>query len=159
MPVKTTTVTGRRSVHYETFEDLLADAEHLVANEVRMVGNWSLGQVLRHLAASFAYSIDGFPFLLPAPLRFLVRLTMKKRALARPLSPGLKLPGKAGALIPVATEPALGCAMLRDAIRRLENETTRRPNPALGRLTADEWTQMHLRHAELHLSFAVLVEH
>ncbi len=158
MRVKTTTVTGRRSVHFETFEDLLADAEHLVAHEVHMVGNWSLGQVLRHLSASFAYSIDGFPFLLPAPLRFLLRVTLKKRCLTRPLAPGLKLPGKAGNLIPVATEPAQGCAMLRDAIQRLENEPTRKQNPALGRLTADEWTQMHLRHAELHLSFAVLLE-
>jgi hypothetical protein len=30
-------------------------------------------------------------------------------------------------------------------------------HPVLGKLTHEEWTQLHLRHAELHLSFAVPV--
>ena len=48
--MNTKAVTGRREVHYDTFDDALADAERLAAGDVRTLGNWSYGQILKHLA-------------------------------------------------------------------------------------------------------------
>jgi len=40
-------------------------------------------------------------------------------------------------------------------VARLQATTKRYPSPAFGPLTLEEWDQLHLRHAELHLSFFV----
>jgi FPC/CPF motif-containing protein YcgG len=42
---------------------------------------------------------------------------------------------------------------LRNAVARLQNERMTAKHPVLGQLNHDEWNQLHLRHAELHLSF------
>jgi hypothetical protein len=44
---------------------------------------------------------------------------------------------------------------LRAAIDRLNREPKRAPSPVFGKMTREEWDQLHLRHAELHLSFFV----
>jgi len=157
MTVETKKVEGRRTVHYDTFDDLLADAERLGSCEVKTLGNWSLGQIQKHLATAFECSIDGFPSNLPAPVRLIFRLAMKKRFLTRPLPAGFQLPKKAGALIPGETTAADGLSKLRGAIERLGAESNREPNPALGPLTIVEWNELHLRHAEMHMSFVVPV--
>jgi len=60
MAVNTGKVTGRRAVAYESLDDVLVDAERLVAApKVKMLGNWSLGQMLAHLAGGMHMSIDG----------------------------------------------------------------------------------------------------
>ena len=158
MTINTKQVEGRRTVHYENFDDLLADVNQLTAGKVRTLGNWSLGQILSHLAKAFEYSIDGFPFLMPAPMRFVFGLVMKRRFLNRTLPSGFQLPKKASDLIPAEIDPVEASALLTKAIDRLKNEQQRSPNPALGRLTIDEWNALHLRHAEMHLSFALPVK-
>ncbi len=42
MAVNTRDVTDRREVHYESFHDLLADAEALSQGDVLTLGNWSI---------------------------------------------------------------------------------------------------------------------
>ncbi len=44
---------------------------------------------------------------------------------------------------------------LKTAIQPLHLEPQRMPSPFLGKLTKDEWDRLHMRHAELHLSFFV----
>ncbi|MGE0379081.1 MAG: DUF1569 domain-containing protein, partial [Planctomycetaceae bacterium] len=53
MAVQTKSVAGRRTVSYQSYEDLLADAEEMAHGVVQTLGNWSLGQIFKHLAASF----------------------------------------------------------------------------------------------------------
>lgn len=158
MTVNTKQVEGRRAVRYENFDNLLADVNQLAAGKVRILGNWSLGQILSHLAKVYECSIDEFPFLMPAPLRFLFGVVMKRRFLNRPLPTGFQLPKKASDLIPAEIDPAEASALLAKAIDRLKNERQRSPHPALGRLTVDEWNALHLRHAEMHLSFVLPIE-
>ena len=86
--INTKHVSGRRELHYDTLDELLADAEQLARGEVRMLGNWSLGQVFRHFTIVYENSIDGSPFLLPGIARFLIRITMKRRLLEQPLERG-----------------------------------------------------------------------
>ena len=74
------------------------------------------------------------------------------------LSPGFKIPKKGEAQFSpdpsVSTEE--GLASLRAAIERSQTETSRAEHPAFGELTREEWDKFNLRHAELHMSFAVL---
>lgn len=153
--VNTKIVTGRRKLRFESYEEVLTDVEHLAAGEVRLLGNWSFGQILKHLAVAVDSMIDGGPFNMPAPVKFLMNLMMKKRMLTRSLSPGFKLPKSAQALVPDETSVEEGLELLRVAIDRLHKETKRAPHGAFGVLSPLEWDQFQLRHCEMHLSFVV----
>jgi hypothetical protein len=93
----------------------------------------------------------------PLPVRIILRLFFKKLILTKGMRPGFKLKGKfAQYMIPDATcSTEQGLADLRAGIERLKREPQRHPHPAFGPLTREEWDRLHLRHAELHLSFFV----
>ena len=150
MVVDTKKVTGRREVHYETLDDLLADAERMAHSNAKTLGNWNAGQIFDHIAKSFDSSIDGFDFSVSAPARWILKLAMKKRFLTKTLPAGLKtdpdyVPGE------ISTEQGLD--HLRQSINRLKEETARVAHPGFGNISRDEWNQFHLRHAEMHMSF------
>ena len=154
MAINTKKVSGRRQLRYDSYQDLLNDAERLAVSEVRTLGNWSLGQMLGHLARAMEMSIDGADFKAPWPVRFVVRLFFRQRFLSGPLPAGFRLSGAAhDAFVPGPMSSQSGLAELRRAIDRVHNETDRAPHPLLGELSLDEWDSLHLRHAELHMSF------
>lgn len=153
MEVVTKKVQGRRTVRYETLDDLLADAEQLATSDIRTLGNWSLGQILKHIAMALDSSIDGSDFRLPAPVRFLMTLLMKRKFLTKALPPGFKSTKK---FIPDETSTEDGLAALRKAVERQEKESKRVPHPGFGTLTKQEWNDFNLRHAEMHMSFVIL---
>lgn len=135
MTVATKKVEGRRVVRYESLGDLLADAEKLAAVNVRTLGNWSFGQILKHLAMSLDSSIDGAGMMLPAPMRWLMSLLMKNKFLTKPIPPGYPSPAK---FIPATTSVEDGLAALRAAIDRQNHEATRAPHPAFGKISNQE---------------------
>jgi hypothetical protein len=144
----------RRPVQYLTMASFRADAEKLAAGRYETVGNWTFGQILCHLADAINASLDGFPFRTPWFVRLLVGPLFKKSILSKPLKPGFKLPKSAEPYLPppdVSTADGLG--KLLAAIARLEHETPEAEHPFFGRLTPEEWTKLHLKHAELHMSF------
>lgn len=153
--INTKNVTGRRDLHFSNFDELLADVEQLASGEVRTLGNWSFAQVLLHLARSLDSAIDGAPFSFPAPIQWLMSLLMKNRFLTKPLTPGFKLPAKAGKLIPEEVSLAEALEVFRKAIDRSKKQTNRARHGGFGKLTREESDQFHLRHAEMHLSFVV----
>lgn len=150
MEIKTKQVRGRRNVRYASYEDFIADAERLASGEVRALGNWSFGQILKHVAQSFDSSIDGVGFSLPAPARWLMTLFLKKRYLYQAIPPGFK---SSEQFIPGETSDEQGLAALREAIDRQSREDRRAPHPGFGKISRDEWTAFNLRHAEMHMSF------
>lgn len=154
-PVSTSSVSGRRSVHYQSYDELLADAEQLSIQPTRAIGNWSVGQILRHLALSMDVMIDGAPFSLPGPVQFLIRILLKGRLLKNGLRPGFRIPAKASSLVPPETTPGEGLALLRTAIERLRSTSRRAPHPAFGVCSSRDWDEFQLRHCELHMSFIV----
>jgi Protein of unknown function (DUF1569) len=155
MAVNTGKVTGRRQVAYESLDDVLMDAERLVAaKNVKMLGNWSLGQMLAHLAGGMHMSIDGSDHRPPWFIRLLGPLF--KRRVLRKMSPGFRLPKPvADKIIPVEpVTPEEGFRLLQEAVKRFRSDTGRKPHNVFGKMTGAEWHQLHLRHAELHMSFA-----
>ncbi len=154
MSVNTKTLQGRRRVRYESFDDLIGDAERL-ANGVTTIGNWSFGQILAHLAAALNSSIDGYGFSAPLPLRIAARLFMKKKALHEQIPAGFQIPNNVnGRFDPPDVSVSEGLERLRAAVERLKSEDTRMKHPVLGALSREESDKFQLRHAELHMSFA-----
>ena len=156
MAINTKKVSARRPVRYDSFQDLLNDAERLAACDVRSLGNWSLGQTLGHLARAMEMSIDGADFKAPWLVRLAARVFYRQRFISGPMTPGIRLPGRAQAmLVPEETNLQTALAELRLAVLRLQHDTERAPHPVFGEMSLDEWDSFHLRHAELHMSFLV----
>jgi hypothetical protein len=155
--IKTAKVTGRRVLQFANLGDMLADAEVLCSSKpVTALGNWRLGNALEHLARSMDMALDGAQFRPPWFVRMLGPW-IKKRMLTQPMRPGFQLPAYAAKyLIPqYECEMHEALAHLHASVARSMATTHRHPSPLLGPLTVAEWDQLHLRHAELHLSFFV----
>ena len=155
MPAPTTT--QRRKLRFETIDDALAEAERLVVTEregqLLLAGNWPLGLTLGHLATWANFAFDGYPpeVRAPAPVRMILRL-MRGRILSKGMMPGVRIRGiPDGTLGLEPRAPEEGLAELRQAFERLRTRAPRIDNPAFGRLTHEQWVQLNLRHAELHL--------
>jgi hypothetical protein len=154
--VNTKHVQGRRTLRFSSLDEAVADAELLVASSgIRTLGNWPLERLLTHLAMAVNSSIDGFSAQAPWFIRLAAPL-IKGRILNHQVPAGFKLPKAAESqFYPVAASRHEALETLRRAIARLQNERMTSPHPVIGRLTHDEWMKFHLRHSELHLSFAV----
>lgn len=147
----------RREVHYASLDEFLADAEHLAHVKHHTVGKWTYAQILDHLGRTMRCGFDGYGFRAPWFVRYLIAPLIKNSFLTKTMKPGFKLPKRlAGALLP-ADDAALGPALesLRQAVARSKRETPTAEHPAFGKLASQEWTSLNLRHAELHMSFAV----
>ena len=157
MPSDTNTAQERRQLKFTSFDEVLADAEQLASSpNTRTLGNWQIGQLLAHLAWTVNNSIDGIPFKGPWYMR-LVGFFIKGRVIKHGLPTGIKLPKEAEAASYRATSsPQEGLEALRKAVNRTKTEKMTSGHPVLGKLTHEEWAQYHLRHCELHLSFAIL---
>jgi hypothetical protein len=154
--VDTRRVQGRRELTFRSFDEVLADAENLVAcPHTRVLGNWPLSRLLTHLAVAINRSVDGTTGKAPFSFRIL-GLFIKGRVMKKGLRPGFQLPAdrEAGAFPPSPT-PQAALETLRGAVGRLRAERMTARHPVFGKLSHEEWAVFHLRHAELHLSFVV----
>lgn len=154
--IKTKAVRGRRTLRFESLDDVVADAEKLVASPTtKMLGNWPLERLLMHLTTAINGSIDGISARAPWIVRLAAPL-FKVSILNKGMTPGFNLPKKAEpSFYPAAASPQEALEKLRAAVARTRHERMTARHPFLGALTHEEWTKLHLRHAELHLSFAV----
>jgi len=154
MSIDTSKVTGRRELKFNTLDEILNDVEHLCQGKVRSLGNWSPGQNVRHLTILMLGCLDGIDLEVPFLTRMAVSLA-KGRILTKRMSPGLQLPKAADALLPAETSWEEGVQEMRTALIRMKTESQRHAHPALGKLSREQWDQLHCRHCELHLSFLV----
>ena len=155
MSVKTGKVAGRRSLDYASFEELLADAEKMSSVPVKTLGNWSAGQIFRHLAISFNGAIDGLPITFPWHMRLMVKI-FKKKLLNMAMPAGYQMkPENAKITEPGPTTAEDGLGELRAAVVRLKSNPHRARHPLMGDLTYEQWDKIMLKHASLHMSFLV----
>jgi hypothetical protein len=152
-------VPGRRSLRFNSIDDVMAEVERLAEAErkgrLRRLGNWTLGQALNHLACWAEYCYTGTPLKVPFFVKWPLRLR-KRKFLSEPMRSGMRIPGVAGGTL--ATEPRSledGLARIRRVMERLGAEAPTKPHSIFGRLSKEEWIASQLRHAELHLSFFV----
>ena len=156
MSVDSRAVQGRRKLCFTSFDQVMADAEKLVnSSDARVLGNWPLPQLLTHLAKAMDVSIDGTSAKAPLVIR-LVGPFLKGRVLTKGVPTGRNLPKSVEAsFFPAAESPQEGFEKLRTAVSRTRAEKMEAKHPVFGKMSHEEWTQFHLRHAELHLSFAL----
>jgi hypothetical protein len=153
MPVDTAKVEGRRKLQFNSLDDITADVERLAQGKVKAIGNWSPGQILKHVTVPMVWCLDGAPIKAPWYIRLMGWL-IKSRFLRNPMPAGFKLSDNfASELVPDATNWDDGLAAFRAAIARLKAEAQRHPSPFLGEMTREQWDQLHCRHCELHFSF------
>ena len=147
----------RRELRFENESEILAEAERLAEGSSQVLGNWSAGQIFKHLAIVMDGSIDGLKVTAPWYVRLIVPL-FKKQLLSSPMRAGFRLPRRAKEVMVPRDSISIqeGIQSLRNAVTRLNSTTERKPSPVLGPMTREEWTQLHCRHAELHLGFLVL---
>jgi hypothetical protein len=151
--IETAKVPQRRKIHFSNYEQVLDEARRLAGKPTRQLGNWSLGQICRHLAIAMEQSISGDRlFKVPLKRRILGRL-YRWSVLHRGFPPGIKLPRDAAALIPPPTSVEEGLAALEKGIESLHASSHRVAHPVLGKMNVRQWDKLHLRHAEMHLSF------
>ena len=155
--IDTARVTNRRTLRFQMTSEAVAEAGRLASAErtstLTPLGNWTLGQALGHLAAWAQYSYTGAPLRPPLPIRLMLRL-QKNKFLTRPMPAGVRIPRVPGGTL--ATDPMQlddGLAKFCAAMDRLKSEAPAKPNVIFGPLTHEQWIQLNLRHAELHLSF------
>jgi hypothetical protein len=151
---------NRRSLHFNTIDDAIAEATRLAAadraGKLKQLGNWSLGQALAHCAAWSDFAFIGYPHQVahpPLPVRLIARL-LRNRILTKAMMPGMKIgrvPNGTLALDILPTDEAL--PKFVNAFTRLRDECPKNDNPVFGPLTHAQWIQLNLRHTELHLSF------
>lgn len=146
----------RRKLRFASLDEALFDAERLVAApNAKTLGNWSLDRLLSHLAVAIDGSIDGVPGQANRLLR-LVGPLIKGWVFRRGLSPGVRLPKNLEAIaFPSGSSPEEALGKLKSAIERTKSQRMTACHPVFGKLTHEEWNLFHLRHAELHLSFAI----
>jgi hypothetical protein len=148
--------TERRSLHFTTLDEVRDDIQTLAAGSHVTVGNWSFAQILDHLGSSLNASIDGFPFKAAWAVRWLVAPFIKNSILTKQMKPGFALPKKFSSYLPsddCTMDEALPKVL--SAIKRFDNEIPSSDHPFFGKMASEEWMRLHLRHAELHLSFVV----
>ena len=156
--IKTSQVTGRREVRYRDLAEFQDEAERLAATDVRTLGNWSYGQILKHLTAAMNGAFDGYQFQAPWLVRKLVAPLAKNWILTKGMSPGFKLGANGKSLIPDPVETEVALAELQKALARFQKETPSHPHPFFGMMASQEWVSLTLRHAEMHMSFVIPVE-
>jgi hypothetical protein len=146
-----------RQLRFESIDAALAEARALVAGESRgelvSCGQWTLGQALGHLSTWIGFCYEGFPRELRMPwiLRVVMK-TQKRRMTTRAMPRGVRIPGVAGGTLGVEpSSTAEGLARFEAACARLRREAPTQASPLLGAMTHEEWTGLHLRHAELHM--------
>jgi Protein of unknown function (DUF1569) len=155
------TTPQRRKIRFQTVDEAIREAERLAQAEregrLARAGNWSLGRTLGHLATWANFAHDGYPpeVCPPLPIRLVIRL-MRGRILRDGMSPGMRIgrmPEGTLGLDDLPTEEGLN--RYRAALRRLAASAPSGASPVFGKLTHDQWIQLNLRHAELHLGFQV----
>ena len=115
MPVNAKTVQGRRDVSLQTMDDIVADAEKLVASSTtRTIGNWPLDKLITHLSQTVHGSIDGFQSKAPLMIRLIMPFFKSKAINAKEFKPGINLPKT---VLPVAFPDAASLQEALDDLR------------------------------------------
>lgn len=152
-------ITGNRSLHFNTLDEAMSEAERLATLSTTAVGNFSHAQNVDHLARTLRVVVgDVEPPKFPLFIKWIVRLQLKS-ILTQPLKPGIKLPSGAQSVFWSAGDLPIDEAMksLREGYERFNQQRVDGfpPHPLFGVLTDEQHEMLQCRHFELHLGMVV----
>ncbi len=146
--------TERRAIQFDHIDEIMPEVDRLLAGH-RTLGNWSLGQICNHLAASFRHTIEGYHGRLP----WVVRRTFGPFAFGwisrtGTLPAGVKAPAEVGPL--PGLDDRAEAEALRASIRIFNEYVGPIPeHPVFGRVSKDQLARLHCIHSAHHLSFVL----
>ncbi|NRA58278.1 MAG: DUF1569 domain-containing protein [Phycisphaerales bacterium] len=143
----------RRELRFETMQDILADAESIAAGPATTLGNWTAAQNIEHVRLLVHMSRVGADFMMPWPVRVLGRL-LKTRFLRSSFKPGLKTADVFQPPAEITMDEAIAAFRTEIGLAS-EAGAMSEPSPFLGKMTHEEWVQLHCRHAEHHFGYVV----
>ncbi|MEO9592593.1 DUF1569 domain-containing protein [Rhodopirellula bahusiensis] len=147
-------MTDLRSLQFDNLDDAVQEAQSLLRSGYTPCGNWSLGQICRHLTLVQDPSVDGYPawmslfaFLRPAMRRFLLP------KLRRPDSPrGIRTSSMF--VPPDDVNDAEEVESFAGSVERFHSyQGEYAPHPAFGRMSRAGIEEIHTLHAGHHLRF------
>ncbi len=150
---------GWREIRFDSIDDAVAEIERVAMADrdgrLKRCGNWTAGQIFGHLSSWIDYAFDGYPSEMKPPwiIRFILKF-QKHKFIKGPMPRGVKIPRVPGgtyATEAISTED--GRSRVVNSFERLRREKPARASPIFGEMTHEEWAQLNLRHAELHLGF------
>lgn len=150
----TTTTDTRRTLTFASLDQVMPEVDRLLPGH-KTVGNWSLGQICNHLAAAVTVSVDGVAVKAPWLLRKTIAPVVLKRILkAGRIRDGFQLPEE---FVP---KPDLDARAEAEALRaslRLfaAHSGPVAEHPFFGRMSRDQWDQLHRIHCAHHLNFVL----
>jgi hypothetical protein len=146
---------SRRRLDFKSFQDALADIDHLRAAGYDRSGNWDLSQILDHVGEGMRTAMRGNEHQGPWIIRKLIGPILLKRVLRqRRMKAGIKVPDW---WLPGPThDESAAVTQFRDEVSAFQAMTTTPfPHPFLGKLTREQWNDLVLIHAAHHLGFLV----
>ncbi len=152
---------SRRELRFDTLDDAVRDAEHLLAAGYERAGNWDLAQCCGHLSEWFRYQMEGFP---PLPLwmrpaMWTLRNTLGPAMARKAIAAGTMRAGISTipqSVVEPGRDATAAVATFRDTVARwTAHAGPLLPSPLFGSMTKPEWVKLHAIHAAHHLSFLV----
>ena len=141
-----------RTLQFADLEAAVNDAQQLLSSGYIRQGNWSLGQICRHLVLVQDPSIDGYPIWMSffAPLRPLMRWLLLPKLLGGDAPRGIRT---APMFVPPGDlDDATEVEAFAASVNRLIQHSGRfAPHPGFGRLSRDRILEIHTAHAAHHL--------
>jgi hypothetical protein len=146
---------SRRKLDFRSWQELLADVDHLRAVGYDRAGNWDLSQVVEHVGEGLRTAVHGLDHRANWIIRKLLGPPILKRILKqRRMKAGIKVPDW---WLPGPThDESAAVNQFRSQIAEFEAMTVvPHPHPFFGTMTKRQWNDLVLIHAAHHLSFLV----
>ena len=147
-----------RILKFSTLDDILTESHRIAAlPEVTSRGSWTPAQNIWHVGRFIKAGVEGYPTKVPWFLK-LVGPLMKKQFTTKGFKPGIKLPSQAAdhMVAPSDTTIERAIEMISCAVEGANEKGFLPKNPMMGKMTQQEWIDLHCRHAEMHFGLIEL---
>lgn len=143
-----------RELHFDDLNAAVEEARSLLNSGYNRSGNWSLGQICRHLMLVQDPSVDGYPkwMSLFAFLRPLMRHFLLPKLLGGDSPRGIRTASTF--MPPTDVDDAAEVEAFAESVKRFHQYRGEyAPHPAFGRMGRDQIEEIHSAHAAHHLRF------
>ena len=152
----------RKDLEFATLDEALELATewvklHASGAQIKTSGEFSLGQILEHLARSIDIGLGNTPVPKASWLMRGIARLMKNRFLRVGMKPGFQLPAASQDLFWPETDVDPEEALQHFAKSISDLLSTQGPiqHPYFGQMTQEEQVVLNCRHAELHMNFVI----
>src|SRR5690242_4251000 len=100
MTIKTGSVKGRRTLRFESLDDLIREVEFVVSRPAKTLGNWSVAQIVDHMGKAIDASYNGPQLRAPWHVRLILAPLVLPGVLSKSMPAGFSLPARMARFLP-----------------------------------------------------------